>query len=75
MLPQEGSGGWTPTPRNEMAASKSTAPAISKEAFTRRGVERVGQDVPEGEPQGEAPRARAALTKSAPFRRMNSARA
>ena len=57
--------GLTPRPRNDSAASSSTASAIVSVAFTMITSDRVRQDVPEDDARGRSrPSARAASTNS-----------
>ena len=46
MEPHEGSGGWTPSPRNESAASTRIALATASEPWTISGERQLGRMTP-----------------------------
>src|SRR5919108_3630036 len=62
MLPQDGTYGGTPTPRNDSAASVSTAAANTKEACTMTGDRQFGSTCRATITRAETPSARAAST-------------
>src|SRR2546430_15724204 len=62
MLPQDGTYGGTPTPRNESAASVSTAAANTNEACTMTGDRQLGSTGRAIIARSAAPSARAAST-------------
>ena len=53
--PQEGVGGWVPSPRNESAASRSMATAAVDRDLDHDGRQGVEQDRPEHEVRGAHP--------------------
>ena len=63
-VPHEVAGGRTPAPRNDSAASKSTALATSSVKNTRMVEARFGSNSPNMMRTGPAPWARAASTNS-----------
>src|SRR5918996_169199 len=62
MLPQLATYGGTPTPRNESAASVSTAAAKTKLPWTMTGERQLGRTWRARSPASDTPRARAAST-------------
>src|SRR5439155_795662 len=62
MLPQDGTYGGTPTPRNDSAASVSTAAANTNEACTMTGDRQFGSTWRATITRSETPSARAAST-------------
>src|SRR5919109_4876032 len=62
MLPQLGTNGGTPTPRNESAASLSTAAANTKLAWKITGERQFGKTCLSSRETSDAPSARAAST-------------
>ena len=64
MEPQEGVGGWVPSPRNESAASRSIATAPVTATWTTMGVSALSRMVRNIRYAGPTPSARVATTKS-----------
>src|SRR5439155_27016000 len=62
MLPQDGTYGGTPTPRNDSAASESTAAANTNEACTMTGDRQLGSTWRAIMVRSAAPSAQAAST-------------
>ena len=55
--PHSASGGWAPSPRNERAATSSTAPAIPRVPATINGVIAFGRIRRKSNPRALSPRA------------------
>jgi hypothetical protein len=61
MLPQLESGGWTPRPRNDTAASAAIAIASENAAWTISGAWMLGNKLPNSRSRVRAPNERAAM--------------